>query len=567
MLSVDKVVNDKLPLIKGKPWLEKPTTWVLRNLLHEEDIQKFGKSFPSLEGIDFVEHTLDYFNFTYSYSSQELDNIPVSGRLVIIANHPIGSLDGLALLKLVSEMRSDVKIVANEWLSALEPLNSLLLPVNVFGGKPSRKDIRNIHNHLHDEGCVILFPAGEVSRLRPNGVRDTHWQSGFLKIAKATQSDILPIRLDAHNSAWFYTASMVYKPLATMLLVKEMFRQQRKQVKCHIGQRIPVEAFLHQGLSVNQQVKLFKKHLYRLGTQKKPIFPTQTAIARPESRQPLKAAIEACELLGETPCGKKIYLYEFSGSSPILREIGRLREVAFRTVGEGTWRKRDLDEYDTWYMHLILWDPDDLEIAGAYRLGDCKKIIETHGQNGLYSDGFYEFSDAMKEIFPQSLELGRSFVQPRYWGKRSLDYLWVGIGALLRKHPNYRYLFGSVSISNALPKDAQAALVKFYSSHFPPQTPMARANIPYRLNTDSTVPDFTGNNYADEFVLLKSYMANIGSAIPTLYKQYSELCEPGGVQFLEFGVDPDFNHSIDGLVLVDTTKLSAKKRKRYLETR
>jgi len=96
---------------------------------------------------------------------------------------------------------------------------------------------------------------------------------------------------------------------------------------------------------------------------------------------------------------------------------------------------------------------------------------------------------------------------------------------------------------------------------------MARANIPYRLNTDSTVPDFTGNNYADEFVLLKSYMANIGSAIPTLYKQYSELCEPGGVQFLEFGVDPDFNHSIDGLVLVDTTKLSAKKRKRYLETR
>lgn len=567
MLSVDKVVSDKLPKIKGKPWLEKPTAWFLRNLLHEEDIQKFGRSSPALEGIDFVEHALDYFNFTYAYSSQAIDNIPVNGRLVIIANHPIGSLDGLALLKLVSEVRSDAKIVANEWLSALEPLNSLLLPVNVFAGKPSRKDIRSIHSHLHNEGCVILFPAGEVSRLRPNGVRDTHWQNGFLKIAKATHSDILPIRLDAHNSAWFYTASMVYKPLATMLLVKEMFRQQQKQVKCHIGQKIPAEAFIHQGLSINQQVKLFKKHLYRLGTSKKTIFPTQTAIARPEPRQPLKAAIEACEQLGETPCGKKIYLYEFDGSSPILREIGRLREVAFRTVGEGTWRKRDLDEYDTWYMHLILWDPDDLEIAGSYRLGDSRKIIETRGHSGLYSQGFYEFTEAMKELLPQSLELGRSFVQPQYWGKRSLDYLWVGIGALLRKHSKYRYLFGSVSISNALPPEAQAALVKFYSTYFPAQTEMATANIPYRLNTYSTVPDFTGTNYTNEFVLLKSYLANMGCSIPTLYKQYSELCEPGGVQFLEFGVDPDFNHSIDGLVLVDTNRLREKKRKRYLEIR
>lgn len=567
MLSVDKVVSDKLPNIKGKPWLEKPTAWFLRNLLHEEDIQEFGRSSPALEGIDFVEHALDYFNFTYAYSSQAIDNIPVNGRLVIIANHPIGSLDGLALLKLVSEVRSDVKIVANEWLSALEPLNSLLLPINVFAGKPNRKDIRNIHSHLHNEGCVILFPAGEVSRLRPNGVRDTHWQNGFLKIAKATQSDILPIRLDAHNSAWFYTASMVYKPLATMLLVKEMFRQQQKQVKCHIGQKIPAEAFIQQGLSINQQVKLFKKHLYRLGTSKKAIFPTQTAIARPEPRQPLKAAIEACEQLGQTPCGKKIYLYEFNGSSPILREIGRLREVAFRTVGEGTWRKRDLDEYDTWYMHLILWDPDDLEIAGSYRLGDSRKIIETRGHSGLYSQGFYEFTTTMKKLLPQSLELGRSFVQPQYWGKRSLDYLWVGIGALLRKHSRYRYLFGSVSISNALPPEAQAALVKFYSTYFPAQTDMATANIPYRLNTYSTVPNFTGTNYTNEFVLLKSYLANMGCSIPTLYKQYSELCEPGGVQFLEFGVDPDFNHSIDGLVLVDITQLKEKKRRRYLETR
>ena len=567
MLSVEQVVNKKLPNLKKTPWLEKSATWFLRHLLHEKDIQQFANSLPPLDGIDFVEHVLDYFHFNYSYSAKNLDNIPTTGRLIIIANHPIGSLDGLALLRLVSEVRDDVKIVANDWLTELEPLKPMLLPVNVFGEKPQPSDLRNIREYLHNEGCVIIFPAGEVSRLRPNGIKDARWAAGFLKIAKSTQSDILPIRLSAHNSAWFYTASMVYKPLATALLVKEMFRQQKKQVHCDIGERIPLSAFNQPTINLNQQVKLFKKHLYRVGSTKPAIYPTQTAIARPEPRQPLKSAIESCELLGETYCGKKIYLYEFSGSSPILREIGRLREVAFRTVGEGTWNRRDLDEYDTWYMHLILWDPDDLEIAGAYRLGDCRQIIQSKGCDGLYTNSFYRFEEGMKLIFEEGLELGRSFVQPRYWGKRSLEYLWVGIGALLRKHSRYRYLFGSVSISNALPKNAQAALVGFYSAHFPPFKSLATANIPYQSTQASTTPTFSGSNYSEEFSQLKTYLANIGVSIPTMYKQYSELCEKGGVQFLTFGIDPDFNNAIDGFVLVDIHKLKDKKRKRYLETR
>ena len=564
MLNVEQVVKERLPKLENKPWLYKPTTWLLKNLLHESDIKDFSQRYPNLQGIDFVEQVLDYFNFTYSYRSAELDNIPTTGRVVIIANHPIGSLDGLALLKMVSEVRSDVKIVANDLLMKLPPLQSMLLPVRVFNGRTSRDDVKAIHQHLHDEGVVIVFPSGEVSRLRPQGVRDTQWQAGFLKLAKATQSDILPIRLEAHNSALFYTASMVYKPLATLLLVKEMFRQQTKQVSCRIGQLIPHKTITqHQHLAMKQQVKLFKKHLYRVGTAKPTILPTLTPIARPEPRQALKHAIEACEHLGNTPCGKAIYCYRFDGSSPLLREIGRLREVAFRAVGEGTWQRRDLDDHDLYYMHLIVWDPEDLEIAGAYRLGECAKIIQKVGPKGLYSRHFYQFERGMDDIFAEGLELGRSFVQPRYWGKRSLEYLWMGIGALLNQHPEYRYLFGSVSISNTLPEPAKQALVAFYRHYFPAQQRLAIANHAFRV-TEHPGFELKGDHYDDDFKALKSYLGSLGASVPTLYKQYSDLCEQGGVQFLEFGVDPDFSDSIDGLVLVDIHRLKARKRKRYL---
>lgn len=563
MLNVEDVVKESLPRIHSKPWLAKPTTWLLRNLLHEHDIREFSQRYPELNGIDFVEQVLDYFNFSYAYRSSELDNIPDHGRLIIFANHPIGSLDGLALLKLVSEVRADVKIVANDLLMKLKPLQSMLLPVRVFNGQSSRDDIRRIHEFLHNEGALIVFPAGEVSRLRPQGVRDTDWQRGFVKLARRCEAPLLPIRLHAHNSALFYTASMVYKPLATLLLVKEMFRQQRKHVSCRIGELIPYQALeTMRMLPVRQQLKRLKKHLYRVGTHKKRILPTQTAIARPEPRQTLKQAIEQCEQLGTTACGKRIVLYEFSGSSPILREIGRLREVAFRAVGEGTWQRRDLDDHDRFYMHLIVWDPQDLEIAGAYRLGDCAKILQKVGSNGLYTNAFYQFDAAMSDIHAQGLELGRSFVQPRYWGKRSLEYLWLGIGALLRSRPQYRYLFGSVSISGALPEPAKEALVAFYRHYYPVQKPLAVANLPY--TPEARHFRLTGC-YEQDFCDLKRYLASMGVAIPTLYKQYADLCEKGGVQFLAFGVDPDFSNSIDGLVLVDISQLKPKKRKRYIE--
>ena len=399
--------------------------------------------------------------------------------------------------------------------------------------------------------------------MRPQGVRDTHWHSGFLRMARHAKAPILPIFIDAKNSPLFYGVSMIYKPLATVLLVKEMFNQRRKSLPMRIGELIPYSSYQSMSISVPDTVKLFKRHLYRIGTNKRGIFATQAAIAMPEDRKELSRAIRQCEHLGETSDGKHIYLYLHKGSSVIMREIGRLREIAFRAVGEGTLQRRDIDRYDNHYYHLILWDDKDLEIVGAYRFGDAQRLSQPDHQTGLYSATLFEYAKDNPALFEEGLELGRSFVQPRYWGKRSLDYLWFGIGAFLTRYQHYRYLFGPVSLSNSYPQPAKQLIVQFYQTYFPARFGEAKAKIPFTVPSDS-LKAFSGNDYKKEFTQLKHLLANMGVNVPTLYKQYTEVCEHDGVAFLDFNIDPDFCDCIDGLVVVDTDKLLPKKRKRYL---
>jgi hypothetical protein len=361
---------------------------------------------------------------------------------------------------------------------------------------------------------------------------------------------------------------MVYKPLSTLLLVEEMFRQENNTIAFTVGEMIPHHSYsVSANLPVKTRVKLFRKHLYRIAKRKQGLFPTETAIASPEPRLALKHAIALGEQLGQTPDGKLIYLLDYQADSPVMREIGRLREVAFRAVGEGTGQRRDLDKYDQYYWHLVLWDPIELDIVGAYRLCDTQATLAHQGLGGIYSASLFDYEQEMQPFLDQGLELGRSFVQPKYWGKRSLDYLWLGIGALLANRPQYRYLFGPVTISNAMPQPAKELLIFFYRTYFRGDNRCARSKRPYQLaesKQSELLDHFCGNDYARDLKKLKMLLDHLGVGIPTLYKQYSELCEPSGVQFLDFGVDPDFADCIDGLVLVDLKRLKPKRYQRYI---
>jgi putative hemolysin len=564
MISVEHVVTERFPDFQMRnPTVYKTVVAVLRYLFRESEFRRFSERYPHLSGFDFVEQALDHFDFGVTVSDRERERIPAWGRVVIIANHPIGSLDGIALLKLVGDVRRDVKVVANDVLSAVEPLRNLLLPVDTFGTRTTRDNLRAIEQHLQNDGAVIIFPAGEVSRMGATGVRDARWRHGFLRFAAKTRAPILPMFVDARNSVFFYSLSMLAKPLSTLWLVREMFKHNNKTMRVRIGQSIGFNIYDELPFDSKAKVKLFRRHIYKIGKNRgEGCFETTAeSIAHPEDRQQLRAEMRGCELLGTTKEGMAIYLYRFAGDSTVMREIGRLREVSFRAVGEGCGRRRDIDVYDQDYDHIVLWDDEALELVGAYRLR------QTHDLNAstlpkLYSHTLFDYRSNGADYLVSGVELGRSFVQPRYWGRRSLDLLWYGIGAYLKKFPNVRYLFGPVSISNNYPSKAKELLVSFYRHYFSALQPWAAARLPYQLSCVQS--RWQGLSYSEGFQQLKAELHALELAVPTMYKQYSELCEDGGVQFVDFNIDPDFSDCVDGLVLVDLHYLKDSKRKRYL---
>ena len=563
MFSLDSVLDDLWPQARPAPWQKS----LLKRLFYEDEFQQFAAAHRHLKGLDMVEQVLEHLDILCTVSARDLEQIPEHGPLVIIANHPTGTLDGLALLYAVSRVRRDVKVVTNRMLTHLEPLSSLFIPVDNMGGRTAKSSLVQMEQHLQNAGVLIFFPAGEVSRPTRKGIRDKKWHSGFIKLAGTLRVPLLPVHIQAHNSLLFYASTLVSPTLSMLLLMQQMFRRRHSQLPIKIGQQIAWHHWHSATLSSREMAEQCRQHVMRLGKGVPGVFKTQCAIARPEDRATLKRALAQAESLGKTSDGKTIYLWQRNGQedAPLLRELGRLREIAFRAVEEGSGKRRDTDSYDDDYLHLILWDEDDLEIVGAYRFMPTAMQIEKRGVEGLYSYSLFHYDDKMQDVLAHGIELGRSFIQPRYWGRRGLDYLWSGIGAYLARYPHYRYLFGPVSISGGLPPAARDLLVAFYRLWFPATHPLAASRQPYPASLPDVLAQFGGVDYVDDLTKLKSLLGNLGCGIPPLYKQYSELCEPGGVQFIDFGSDPAFNNCVDGLVLVDLCYLKANRYQRYIE--
>lgn len=567
MIDIQKEIEKKFPKIKEKEnVLKKSLLKIAKKIVHEDSINQFLSQNSHLKGFDFVDAVLDYFDFDYTVSSNDLQNIPSTGKVIIIANHPLGGLDALCLLKLVGQIRKDVKILANDFLVGFEALHSLMIPLDNFKDRQSKESIKKIYEALKNEEAIIIFPAGEVSRATQKGIKDPAWNKGFLNFAKNSNSAILPIFLDAKNSKTFYTISLINKTFSTLLLSNEMFNKKSKNINIKIGQIIPSENITPKGLNKDFLVNLYKKHLYALKKGKKSFFETQSAIAHPVSKIDLYNELKKSPLLGQTNDGKKIYLYDYVEDSIVLKELGRLREISFRKVGEGVNKKRDIDKYDVYYQHIILYDKNELEIVGAYRIGNSDMIFKEFGTKGFYSNTLFQFNDEFMFYLQNAIELGRSFVQPKYWGTRALDYLWYGIGAYVKANPNIKYMFGPVSISGAFPAIAKDMLVFYYNYYYSSEKNLVEARTPFSYS--SHIHDikefFTLEDKKRDFKSLKIALSNIGVNVPTLYKQYSELTLDDGVKFLDFNVDKNFGDCIDSFILVEIDKIKDSMKQRYM---
>ncbi|KGI78663.1 lysophospholipid acyltransferase family protein [Oleiagrimonas soli] len=567
MLSVEETLKSRLPWLANHPRIRKPVAGLLGRLAAEEDFNRTLRSLEGLEGFDFVEQGLRNLGVTCHVTPRELEHVPSEGALLIVANHPLGMIDALALLKTVGSVRKDVRILGNDILGMMPGLRPLLLPVDVFG-KGAASRLRGIYRALDEGQALIVFPAGEVSRMGPAGVRDGAWSGGFARMAKRSGASVLPVHIAARNSAAFYGMSMLAKPLATAMLPREAVNRRLRRIGLGIGALIGADELKQRSEDHPETAaRLMRRHVYRLARGRGLIFGGQAPLAHAEPAEAVAAELAAQgELLADLADGKQAWLLPGSENSTVLREIGRLRELTFRRVGEGTGLRCDLDQYDAWYEHLVLWDPQESKVVGAYRFGHGGRILAERGLAGLYSASLFDYTERSETHLAQGLELGRSFIAPAYWRSRALDQLWRGIGLYLQKHPELRFLFGPVSMSVSLPREAREWIVAAHQHYFG-RAGLASARRPFVISpeiVDGVRRELDGLEPSIGLGRLRHHLDALGVTMPVLYRQYVDLVEPEGVQFLDFGEDPGFSGCVDGLVMLDLAHLKPAKRARYL---
>ena len=529
--------------------------------------EQFERTHPESEGLTFPTAVLRFFNFRFEINQAALSHIPEQGQVIIVANHPLGSLDGVGLLDAILSIRPDAKIVVNELLMHIERLQPFALPVDNMSNQTSQQQLRAIQSHLASDGALIIFPAGEVSRLSLWGIRDGQWNSSFVRLALRYRAPIVPVLVRGRNSRFFYGLSLLIKPLSTAWLIREMFKHRNARISAHVGSPISYPTLAEKQEPAQVIADEIKTQVYSLSETSDLPSSHPQPVAKPESRESLEKDLKQCQSLGTTPDGKGLFLTTQTQSPGIVREIARLREATFRPVGEGSGYERDTDQFDAHYHHLFIWSYDDRDIVGAYRLGDARKLIEQAGVAGLYTNTLFHFSPTMTSYFQQGLELGRSFVQPKYQNRYALEYLWQGIGAFVQRHPHIRYLFGSASISARYGHEATARIAHFYKTHVnqlpvdvSPRTPFCVSNS-LEVQQASEMP---GDDFQTDLTTLQSALAAQDLTIPLLFKHYSQATSKDGVSFSAFNVDPAFSNCVDAFVIADLTRLLPKKKRRYL---
>lgn len=529
-----------------------------------------------LSSFEFMHHTLSALNIDYSVSAGATDNIPEQGPVVIVANHPLGAIEGVILADLVGSVRKDVKVLANELLKRLPELDDLFIGVDVFNSKESKrtnaKAIRDANRHLADGGLLIVFPAGEVSSYRKGAktLTDIEWSKSVAKFVKRHQATTVPIFINGKNSELFYQAGRVHPLLRTALLGRELLNKQATTISISIGSSIPyseIKSFEKEMDIVNY----LRLNTYLMSQQDSPNTPIHAPSFDTQVIAPIPPEVLAIEV-GSLPEEMKlleqgdfeVYCTPSQSIPNLMREIGRVREESFREVGEGSGLACDLDEYDLYYHQLFVWNKTKAELVGAYRLGMVDKLIADHGLDKLYSRSLFNYNQEFIDTLDNSIELGRSVVSKPYQKSlNSLLLLWKGIAAFVYRHPQYTHLFGPVSISNDYSHNARLLIATTLSIHHYDEQKANLVSPSSPLNTNNNV--FWQNHLLSSLAsvpLLSKVLARMeqGKGLPVLLRQYLGM----NGKLVCFNVDPSFNDALDGLIVVNLKKVPLKTLGKYM---
>lgn len=243
-VDVDEIIKQKNPQLYRK--LPKFFINMLKKIIHQEEINDFLRISSGKTGLDFIDATLKFMDVKYEFYN--FKHIPENGRYVFASNHPLGGLESLVLMDIISQKFEKFVFVVNDILMALRPLNELFLPVNKHGAQ-SKTSISKLNSAFSSDYQILFFPAGLVSRRRWFKIRDLKWQKTFVAKAVEYKRDIVPVYIEGKNSNFFYTLANLRKFLGIkaniemLFLPHEMFKQRGKTVRLIFGEPIPYTNF------------------------------------------------------------------------------------------------------------------------------------------------------------------------------------------------------------------------------------------------------------------------------------------------------------------------------------
>ncbi|GAB4451065.1 MAG: lysophospholipid acyltransferase family protein [Bacteroidales bacterium] len=544
----------------------------IKILLQSTKVKRINQFYAEHEKDDtdtFINAIFNKSNIRFSFNTQEISRIPEKGAFIIIANHPFGGIDGLILYKILSTQRTDIKIMASHSLRKIAPLKDILIPVDSLNENEPKeyriKGSKTAFQHLNDGGGLILFPAGEVASFQQvqKIITDKQWQYNVIKFIKKAGVPVIPAFITELKEPWYVKwLPRLLRINKTQDLPQELFFRNNLQIQCRIGKAIKpnlIESFE----SISQLGRFLRVKTYALSSplNVNQFYPSLSKNIIPETIVP---SIDKKVLDKEIhQLNKDYFLFKVNQfkvfCAPalvlpnVLNEIGRLREVTFRQVKEGTNKSIDLDEFDLYYHHLFIWDDEAKNIVGAYRIGKGKDILSDYGIKGFYIQTLFYIEEALFPILKQSLELGRSFITIEYQQKPlPLFLLWKGILYFLLKNDEYRYLIGPVSISNSY-STASKALITAFIKKFYYENDFKNFVHP-RTNFDPKLPEIdteillstTDDDLSNLDKLIEEIELN-NVKIPVLLKKYLKL----NARILGFNLDPNFNDALDGLILLD----------------
>jgi putative hemolysin len=562
--------------------------------------QRFVRRFMPLERVrelyhraqqpvnrSILENVLAELRVAYNVSDSDLARVPAAGPVVVTANHPFGLLDGAVLGALLARVRPDVKVLTNFMLAGIPELHEHCIFVDPFGETGSairnRRGMKQALAWLSAGGVLVMFPAGEVSHFRfsdpGSGITDPEWNSMAARLIRITGAAALPVFLPGQNSATFQALGLLHSQLRTAWLPSEFLQQTDRTVEVRMGSRIPAETLRSVG-SDRDATNYLRWRTYILAERGHPEWgmpPLLTSVFTRRKSQPVADSapadiqVRGVEKLGSHAClfeNREFSVYSATACEipDLLQEVRRLREITFRAVGEGTGKRIDLDRFDHYYTHLLLWSKINRELVGAYRLGLTSEILPHMGVPGLYTSTLFRFDPRLFNQLGPALELGRSFIRPEYQKQYPpLLTLWKGIGRYLALHPQFPVLFGAVSISNGYSRWSRELIFRFFQSQETNDGlgKWVSPRRPFRPRWMTSADALPVSGQLNDLEYLVDPIADVesdGKSVPILIKHYAKL----GGRMLGFNVDRDFSGVLDGLVLVDLRRTDSTLLRRYM---